>query len=100
MTARLRKKHRHEHEEHLLINGNLLQVSEGGLGEIGLLGTNGCRSTHCQVVKEAAAKGAIGVKLALQALHVRQKVDNVHVCVSLLGGNTNCTRAQYVGKGQ
>jgi hypothetical protein len=36
-------------------------------------------TAHAQIVEEAVTKGAICVKLSLEALHVDQKVDDVAV---------------------
>lgn len=36
-------------------------------------------TAHAQVVEEAVAKGAICVKLSLEALHVDQEIDDVAV---------------------
>ena len=56
-----------EAKSHLLIEGDLLQEAQGLLGQGSLLGTDGLWAAQLQVVDEALAEGAPGVKQALQA---------------------------------
>lgn len=72
----------------LLIEGNLLQVWQSPVGQVGLAGTNGGRATKSQVVEETVAECTPGVKLTLKALNVGQEVDDVQVGVVLPGGNS------------
>ena len=54
-------------QAYLLIEGNLLHVGLGLVGEIGLAGTDGVRAAQRQIIVEAVAQGSPRVKQTLQA---------------------------------
>ena len=75
-------------QANLLVEGNLLQVWQSPVSQVGLAGTNGGGATKSQVVEETVAECTPGVKLTLKALNVGQEVNDVQVGVVLPGGNS------------
>ena len=47
------------------------------------------------LTNESKTKGTICVELALQALNIGQKVDNIVICVVLLGSNAICNTEHF-----
>ncbi len=84
---------------HLLIERDLLQEGAGGLGQVGGARAKRRRPAQLQVVDEAVAEDAPGVKLPLQALHVGREADEVDVSEVLLGGDGRCAGRSAVRQG-
>ena len=77
---------------HLLVERDLLQERAEVLGQVGRARAQGRRTAELQVVDEAVAEGTPGVELALQALDVGRKADEVYVGVVALGRDRRCAR--------
>ena len=70
---------------YLLIERNLLHEGSHSIGQVGLPGANGSGSTQSEVVVEAMAKSAPGIKETLQApAHIANITIECRPCMLMI----------------